>query len=213
MASSNKPTWFKWFAILCLYVTLYLVVAGEKYLIRTVQEEARLNQAFYSEDVAQLADERGTSWFKGLFIDNGIMAHSFDMVLPTEEAKAKSKGTEGLGDSLFAWVEGRIRAFWTIVWSTFTRLSTLLLWLPYLPLIMIPFLVDGLTQRERRKHTFEFSSPVKYGYAMIAIGFLPLVFLAVVTAPFVLHPIVAPLMLFSFGLIMRTAAENFMKRA
>lgn len=213
MAGSNKPTWYKWFAIICLYVTVYMVVAGEKYLVRTVQEEARLNQTFYSDEASQRAEQRGTRWFKSMFIETGVMAHSFDMFIPSEEAKAKSKGTEGLGDSLFAWVEGRIRAFWTIVWSTYTRLSTLMLWLPYLPLILIPFFVDGWAQRERRKHTFEFSSPVKYGYAMIAIGFLPLAFIAVVTAPFVLHPAVAPLMLFSMGLILRTATENFMKRA
>lgn len=213
MAGSSKPTWYKWFAFLCLYVTVYMVVAGEKYLLRTVQEESRLNEQFYSKEVADLADERGTRWFTTIFIDSQIVRHSFDMFIPTEEAKAKSKGTEGLGDSLFVWLDARIRAFWTIVWSTFTRLSTLLLWAPYVLLILVPFTVDGWMQRERRKHTFEFSSPVKHGYAMMAIGILPLAFLAVVTAPFVLPPVVAPLMLFGLGLLGQQAYANFMKRA
>jgi len=213
MAGSSKPTWYKWFAFLCLYVTFYMVLAGEKYLLRTVQEETRLNEIFYSEPVSDRAEQRGTRWFTTLFIDSEVVAHSFDMFIPTEEAKRLSRGTEGLGESLFPWVEGRIRAFWTIVWSSLTRVSTLLLWAPYLPLILIPFFVDGWAQRERRKHTFEFSSPVRYGYALMAITALPLAFLAVISAPFVLPPVVAPLMIFALGLVLRTATENFMKRA
>ena len=163
--------------------------------------------------VATSAQQRGDRWFTTSFVDNQIMAHSFAMFIPTEEEVARAKGTEALGASVFVWWEGRVRAWWTLVWSSYTRASSVMLWLPYAPLILIPWIVDGWVMRERRKHTFEFASPIKQRFALIAVVIMPFLFLLLLTAPIVMHPMVTPVALIASALLIHQAIANFMKRA
>lgn len=216
MAGSKSPTWYKILLALSVYLTLFLVFVGESYLIRMVEAEDRMNRDFYSDHVAEQAKARGDAWFTKAFIDTGLMMHTFDMFIPTadEVRRSEEAGLDAsFGQGIFAWWEGRLRAWWTLVWSTFTRISSVMLWLPYVALILVPFVVDGWAQRERRKHTFEFSSPVKQRYAIMAIATIPLVFIAVATAPIAMHPGVTPGVLFAIGLMLQTSIANFMKRA
>lgn len=211
--AGSSPTWYKWVMLIFAYGALYLIFIGEAYLIKTVEMESQMNRIFFSEEVAKKAEDRGTVWFTKAFIDTQIMAHTFEPFIPTEEEMANAKGMEGFAQPVFDWFEGRIRAWWTMVWSTFTRLSTVLLWAPYAIFMIVPWVIDGWVQRERSKHTFEFSSPVKHRYAMMALMTLPLVFFAMLTAPLALNPLVTPAIIFGIGALLYSAVANFMKRA
>ena len=213
MAGSSSPGWYKWAGLIFFYCTLYLIFIGEEYLVRTVQMESYMNREFFSEEVAKKAEDRGTAWFTKSVIDTQIMAHTFAPFIPTEEEMANAKGMEGFGKPVFDWFEGRIRAWWSVVWSTMTRLSTSLLWAPYAIFMIGPWVVDGWVQRERRKHTFEFSSPVRHRYAMMGLMTLPLVLFALLTAPLALNPLVMPAIIIGIGALMYSAIANFMKWA
>ena len=211
--ASNKPGWYKYAMIASLYVGLYMVFIGEQYLVKMIEVEKALNENFFSEDVAAKAESRGSRWFKASFVDTYIMAHSFEPFIPTEEEMRNAKGMEGFGKPIFDWFEGRMRAWWTLVWSAYVRLSTALLWAPYAIFMLTPWSVDGLVEREKAKYTFKFASPVKHRYALMALGILPLLFLILITAPIAMHPMVMPLLLLGAGFLMCQGLANFMKRA
>lgn len=215
MAKASSTAWYKWLLAISSYIAIYIVVIGEDYLLKMVQAEDRMNRIVYSDPVAERATQRGNDWFTTVFVDTRIMEHSFAPFIPTAEERASVEhlGMQDFGQPLFVWFENRMRVWWTLVWSTFTRVSSVLLWAPYTLLILVPLMVDGWTQRERRKHTFEFASPVKQRYAISALIWMPILFMLMLSAPIAMHPLITPACIFGFGLLMQTGIANFMKRA
>ena len=216
MASSATGTMYRAVLVASLYACAFVVLVGEDYLLKMVATESRMNRSFYSEDVAKAAEARAERWFSAAFVDTGVMLHSFDMFVATEEEKRATDktGLDGdFGNQFFGWFEQRLRALWTLVWSAFIRVSSAILWLPFSVLILVPWVVDGWAQRERRKHTFEFSSAMQHQYALIALGLLPLAYLVVLTFPVAMHPAVTPIGLFFAGFLIQQLIAHFMKRA
>lgn len=206
-------TWYKVLMIVGLYVTLYMMLVGEEYLNRVVEREGALNRQYFTTEVVNASDARATRWFTRVFVETGVMAHSFDMFIPTQEEVDRSAVNPEFGQPLFGWWERRVRAWWTLVWSTFTRASSLLIWAPIAPLFILPWVIDGITQRERRRHTFDLDSATTQHVSVLALTFIPLLLIAVVTAPIILHPLFAPAMLLGAGVLCYTIIANFMKRA
>ena len=205
--------WFGVISVIGLYITIYVVFIAESHLLRITETEQRYNAEFYTPEVSAPAEERGTRWFEAMFVESGVMQHTFEPFIPTEGEVSRSRGMEDLGQPMFHWFEGRIRAWWTLVWSTFTRLSVTLLWLPFAPFIILPFIVDGWVLREIRKHGFDFSSAVIQRYSKQLLTIIPLGFIALVTLPLPMHPLATPIFLLAFGLVAQRAITHFMKRA
>lgn len=207
-------TWYKVLLIVGVYVTVYMLLIGESYLNRMVEREAALNRQYFTTQVVDNAEDRATRWFTRTFVDTGVMAHSFDMFIPTQEEIDRVENLDSeFGAPIFGWFERRVRAWWTLVWSSFTRLSSLLVWAPLAPLFLVPWMVDGWTQRERRKHTFELASATRQHLSVMGLTFIPLALAAVITAPVVLHPMFAPALMLVGGILLYAAMSNFMKRA
>lgn len=213
MAGNTSTTWYKFVLIGFLYIAAFMVFAGEEYLVRMVSVESAGNAEFYGEDDSEKAQVRATRWFTRLFVDTQIMSHSFEMFIPTEQERINSEGMEDFGAPVFVWFEGRMRSWWTIVWSAFVRASTLLLWAPYLLLVVVPFAIDGWMLRERSKHKFVFASTLKHRYALMAIVALPLVALVLITMPVALHPLVPAGLVLALGVLVHSTFAHFMKRA
>lgn len=207
-------TWYKVLLIIGVYVTAYMLLIGEGYLNRMVEREAALNRQYFTAQVVDRAEDRATRWFTRTFVDTGVMAHSFDMFIPTQEEIDRVENMDPeFGQPIFGWFERRVRAWWTLVWSSFTRASSLLIWAPLAPLFLLPWLVDGWTQRQRRKHTFELASATRQHISVLGLTAIPLTLFAVITSPIVLHPMFAPALLLVAGMLMYAAMSNFMKRA
>lgn len=207
-------TWYKALMIVGVYVTFYMLLIGEDYLVRTVERENAINRQYFTAEVVDRAEERATRWFTRSFVDTGVMAHSFDMFIPTQEEIARTPNLNPeFGQQIFGWWERRVRAWWTLVWSSFGRASSLLVWLPLAPLFIVPWAVDGWTQRQRRKHTFEIASATRQHVSILALMAIPLLLVAVITSPVLLHPMFAPIMLLASGVLIYAVMSNFMKRA
>lgn len=207
-------SWYKVLLIAGAYVAVYMLLIGEEYLNRMVERESLVNRQYFTTQVVDRAEERATGWFNRSFVDTGVMAHSFDMFIPTQAEIDRSSGLDPeFGQEAFGWFERRMRAWWTLVWSSYSRLSALLIWWPLVPLFILPWIIDGWAQRERRKNTFELASATKQHFAVLGLLAVPLLLVAVVTAPIVLHPLFAPSLLLLSGFLIASAMSNFMKRA
>ena len=212
MAKSGRNPWFMWSLLGLLYLVGYILLVGEGYLTRMVESEQRYNAQFYSPALAKASTQRATRWFNAAFVDTGIMAHTFDPFIPTQDEITRSKGLEDFGQPLFHWFERRMRAWWTLLWAAFVRMSSVLLWTPFAPFLFVPWLVDGYTIREVRKHTFDYASPVAQSYAMRAIAIMPLLFVLLLLAPIPMHPLATPACFIMAGMLGQRAIGNYMKR-
>ncbi|MCD9046930.1 DUF4400 domain-containing protein [Luteimonas sp. MHLX1A] len=206
--------WYKVLMIAGAYLALYMALVGEAYLNRMVERESQINRQYFSDEAVTRSEVRATDWFNKVFVETEVMAHSFDMFIPSQAEIERSEGLDqDFGQPVFGWFERRLRSWWTLVWSTFTRASTMLIWAPIAPLFVVPWVIDGWTQRQRRKHTFEISSATRQHVAVLALTAVPLLLIVVITAPLVLHPMFAPAMLLLTGYLIYAAMANFMKRA
>jgi len=209
----DAALWYKIVVGTMLYVSIFMLVMKEEWLTRSMEIERQYNHDFYSGDFAQWAEDKATASYEVLWVKSEILPHSFDMFIPSQEEIDNQKFMKDLGEPAFNWVEGRLRAFWTLVWSTHIRFFSVALWAPFLPFLMLPWLIDGWVKREIRKFTFDFSSPIQQQYAMKLIGILPLIFIIALTMPFPMHPLTTPLIAICIGIAGQVAVGQFMKRA
>jgi len=67
---------------------------------------------------------------------------------------------------------------WNVIYQTLQRLSFFVILLPLFLFIAIPAIVHGLSEREIKKQSLGYTSPLRYNLSFL--GFLSLLFLAVV---------------------------------
>lgn len=209
----DRGLWYKIVVGVMLYVTIFMVVMKEEWLMRSIQIESDYNHSFYSSEFANWAEKKATETYEWMWVETEILPHSFDMFIPTEEEIAQQRHMQDLGAPAFAWVESRLRAFWTLVWSTHIRFFSVALWAPFAPFLLLPWVVDGWVKREIRKHTFDFSSPIQQRYAIKLLMALPLIFFIALTMPFPMHPLATPVVIIGVGITLQVAVGQFMKRA
>lgn len=209
----DRGLWYKIVIFVMIYITIFMVVMKEEWLMRSMEIERNYNHSFYSTEFANWAERKATESFELMWVESEILPHSFAMFIPTEEEIAKQEHMQDLGAPLFAWVEGRLRAFWTLVWSTHIRFFTVALWIPFMPFLMLPWIVDGWVKREIRKHSFDFSSPIQQQFAIKLLMVLPLIFIIALTMPFPMHPLATPVVMIGIGMTLQIAIGQFMKRA
>lgn len=207
-------SWYKVLMAVGALITAYMMLIGEERLNVVIEREDALNRQYFSAPVVEHANERALAWFKRDFHDTGVMAHSFDMFIPTQAEIDRAEHLDpGFMQPVFGWWERRVRAWWTLVWSSYLRLSMLVTWAPVAVLFVLPWVVDGWTQRERRKHTFDMDSATRQHFSVLALTAIPLVLIVAVTSPLALHPMFIPGMLLGAGILVHTILANFMKRA
>ena len=156
--------------------------------------------------------ERGENWKNRVFYETGFYNAALNMLVPTEEEKAKSKGLENLGSLWFEYAGERLDALEDVFHLTAIRLALAVAWAPYILIIFIPALLDGWYTRRIRQTNFKYVSPVIHTYAMkmawsIAAGGAILFLL-----PFPITPIYIPVALMLMSIAIGVALGNFQKR-
>lgn len=208
----EKQGWKLFFIVLLLHVVAYAILVQESWLQSTLTREQDAHYAFLGEEHARYAEVRATNVYNRWFVNSGVMAHSFQALIPTAEQRANSRGIENLGSQIFPWVEKRIRAWWTLVYQVLLRFSNAMLWWPFFILCAAPFIVDALVTRRVKATTFGLTSPHLQGIAARAIPIILLGYFLVMFAPIFIHPAWVP------GIILVTSAalwlgvSQFVKR-
>lgn len=199
--------------LLTLYALLYVVFVGEGWLQRSMATEQQYNEAFYTRDLARHAEQRASTWFTDAFVTPGIVQGTFDLTLPKESDHRRSIGARGFGSAFFAWWEGRLRTWWTVVYQSFKRASGTLLWWPYALFMFVPWVVDGWVHRRVRQTSFLYSSPLQHRISLYVVEALLLAVIVLFFLPVPLHPLLWPAMLLAGGCAVSVALSRFAKRA
>lgn len=212
MASKDSSP-FKTVLWISLLWTLAMMFMGEAWISRVVEKERAYNHAFYSADTAQAAEARANRWFESVFVETGVMPHTFTLFSREPDPNRPAGPFDDAGKPLVTWFEGVLRTFWTILWQATMRISHVALWAPYVLFMFVPWVVDGLVARKVKQHTYDFTSPLQHRYSiMLGYGIL-LLALAMLTAPLPLHPVVVPVVIAALGFLSQRILSNYVKRA
>jgi hypothetical protein len=189
------------------------VFLGEQWVMRVIERERQFNHGFYPKPTAEAIEYRASDWYQRAFVDTGVQSSTFAMFTRESGPGIAASPFDGTGMALYAWYEGRVRAFWAVIFQATLRLSQLVLWLPILVVCLFPWVVDGLMARKIRQHTYRHSSHLQHHYALLGISIILLLAMAMVIAPIPMPPVAIPVAILTIGVLVQRMLANYVKRA
>ena len=166
-----KLTHVVWIAVLIwvFEVLLVSVLVRDDWLFANIEEENADQRAFFGERTARYLEERTDRSFESLFIQTGLRDLSYDLFIPTKEETDSTHYMQGIGEPVFRRAYQSLATFWTAIYQVVMRAQTLLLWAPFLLLILVPSVVDGFSMRAVKKATFTPTKVVRNRYGIYGV--------------------------------------------
>lgn len=179
-------------------------IEKEKVMIRQVMG--------YSGSEAIIAE--ADQWHTALIMESGLYEGTVRTLIPTKKQKRQSRGIERMGtaEGWFGWVQGRIDTVSQVIHHTMMRVSMLKMWLPFIPIILVPAVYDGLMTWQIKRTNFQYASPTLHRYGARGIGLITVIFLLLFFAPIAVHPIYIPVGLIAVCLLIGIMMGNMQKR-
>lgn len=207
----KKPLWLVvWLLVIELLVIL-LLVPGD-WTDRAIKEESKLVEANLGSHTRYWIEDKAESWYQSTMIDSGFYEGVYYTLIPTEEQRLNSRGMEKMGLWWFQWAEGRIEALGNIVYQFYTRMALLLAWAPYMAILFLPAMYDGMMTWRIKRTNFDYASPVIHRYGVRFIGYLLLGLGIAFFAPIALNPIIIPIVMMACCVLVGIAMGNLQKR-
>tara|TARA_R110001583_G_scaffold1028_1_gene8889 strand:+ start:11080 stop:11715 length:636 start_codon:yes stop_codon:yes gene_type:complete len=201
---------FLWFLVIEAVVILTLIPGDRTEKI--INEEHYVIGNSFSKDTNDWIFGKAREWYQSSIIDSGLYEGTRDVLIPTDEQKKRSRGMENMGGWWFKWVDGRIDAVANIIFQFYVRVAIMIMWAPYMLVLLAPAIFDGLMTWKIKKATFAYSSPLLHQYSLRYVGVTAAVALLATFAPIVINVSIIPLVLMSVCVMIGIAAGNMQKR-
>lgn len=137
----------------------------------TVAEtENRWLVATQGPDSARAIQERGRQWYDAIFTATGIAPWTYRLVT-TGPGVPSGQGLEALDSSpIWGWLRGRLDAIWGAFAQALQRLAMVISWWPFLAILVVASIGDGLLRRSIRRYGFLYASPLIHHGALWIMG-------------------------------------------
>ena len=192
---------------------LYLVICDPVWVEKQIVAERKSQKAVLGRDVYDEAMGRANHWFLSAFVRTGAVAQTrLDGSVDAPELIDSVDIGSGI-DVAQSWLRTRVQLAWHMLWQLLVRVSILVMWIPYAPLVIVPAVVDALVVRKIKAQNFGLTSPHKYRIAHYLLRAMPFLCIMVLFAPFRVPPDVIPVMMLLVGIACWFALTQFAKRA
>lgn len=177
------------------------------------KEKVMVGQVMGRSGSADIIGEAGR-WHTQLIIESGLYEGTVRLLIPSKKQKERSKGIERMGtaEGWFGWVQGRIDTVSQVIHHTLMRVALLKVWLPYIAIILVPAIYDGLMTWKIKRTNFQYASPTLHRYGARGIGLVTVIFILLFFAPIAVHPIYIPAGLIIACLMTGVMVGNTQKR-
>lgn len=211
MQRAGGRAWSVW--ILFVEFLLIAVLVPSTWTENAIRTENGWVKSRMGHDSAEWIERKSTVWYTALVVDSGFLDAAYRHMLPSEEEKRRSKGLERLGEQVvFPYIEARLKVFFYTMYQLFARLALLVTWLPFLMIVAVPAIIDGMLLWRIRRLTFAYNSPLVHGYATVTVGYGFLILLIALFAPIALPPEFFPFVLSTMALASAVMAAHAPKR-
>ncbi|MDT0618569.1 MAG: DUF4400 domain-containing protein [Salinisphaeraceae bacterium] len=201
-----------WLLLVLCEVLVVAAFFSPDSVVENLRREQRMTRASFGDVTEQHVRQAADGWFTSAFHDTGIVRHSFQLFIPTQEAREKSTGLEDLGSEAFPWFRRRMETVWNGIYQSLYRFSVLLEVLPFMLPLIIPAIVDGFMTREVKKRTYGYASPIRYYASMHAVAALIVAIPAYLVFPLPVPPLFVPLWAVSVAIILAVMTSNIQKK-
>jgi len=212
MARENK-SFFRRSPILAFLIVLTLeaglvfLFIPKETLVRVQQQEAASIQEKLGETAKDYVKKNSDYYFYNIFVDTGILPVSYEFLI------GQWGDEDTFDDRGFAkFVEQRLDVTWMALNLASRRLTTLFLWLPYIIPFLMAVVIDGLVEREIRKHRFAFASPAAHRTATIIVILFIWIFCTIPFLPFSVTPMLPAYFIWAAAFAVWSYLANLQKR-
>ena len=146
----------EFFFICLLFVAeaaLALIFVTPDYAVKQSVREAQWIELFLGVDSAQRLQERADETYRIVILETGA-DQKIGRIIPSEEERAKSKGLERLGETIWPHIQERIDALLDLFYWFIRRLHLLLMWLPACIPALAASAISGLLTRRIKQTNF-----------------------------------------------------------
>ncbi len=212
MAAGKKTGWPIAVIAILLQVIVVLTLVPNAWMAKVQERERALLISGLGHSGAAWVSRKGYDWYMTAFFNSGAVKGTYDLFIPDRQKRPAERGFERFGTPWFKYVEGRLSAFWTAVSLMSCRAAMAIVWLPYLMILAVPSVLDGMMMWRARREGFAFSSPVVHRYSLRASHALAWLSVISLTAPLAIHPLVFPALLFGAVLSLGVVASSMPRR-
>ncbi len=172
--ASSQPSWLWGLTVaIVLFVMEFILLSA---LVPTEwsnrvrdQESAWMHQRL-GPNTAEAIFKQSKAWSERLFVRSGLVAGSYDLLLPDQARIEHSPELGKLADSpLWPWLRDRLDVIWQSIDPAVQRIVLLLAWWPFFAFALVGGILDGLLRRRIRQSGFDYPSPLAH---RLAVGVL-----------------------------------------
>lgn len=207
----NSP-WFIAAILLLLEIIIVAVLVPGDFTGRAIEREYDLIEKSFGKKTLVWVQEKSDSWYQSSMIDSGVKRAIYNHLIPSEEQKARSVGLESFGDWWFDLAASRIEAVMQVIQQTYLRFALLMMWAPYILLLLIPAAYDGIQTWRIKFTNFDYASPVVHRYSVRLMGICVVGMMMLLIAPVAIPPVTTPVILMIICVAIGLVIGNYQKR-
>ena len=207
----KAPLWVVvWILVIELFLILVFVPGQwtEKVIIKEAQ---KIERALGTDSVEWIRD-RADSWYNTTMIDSGVYRTLYTVMIPTKRERENSRGMETLGSALWPGVEGRLTALMHVIYQVYARVALFLVWAPYMLILLVPSIWDGMMSWRIKRTNFDYASPIFHRYGVRGVIMITQIMLITFFMPIALSPLFIPLAMMGTSVMIGLTVANFQKR-
>lgn len=209
--TSRRFGWPLWF--LFIEIIMVAILVPSSWTEDTIRSENLWVKERMGHESAVWIEAMAARWYNRAIVESGFLNAAHRHLLPSEEEKKRSRGLEHLGEKVyFPYIEARLKVFFYAVYQLFARFALLIAWLPFLLIVALPAVMDGMWSRRIRRLTFAYNSPLVHSYAAAIAMHCVIVLLLSLFAPVPLPPEFFPIILSTMVLAVAFMSAHAPKR-
>ena len=198
--------------LISLQLLLVLVLVPGEWTENVIEREAVKIQRYLGADSQTWVHETAQGWYDTTMIDSGVYKAMHRHVIPSPDERAASRGMENLGNTIFAWAEDRLGAMMRVVYQVYARVAMATLWAPYILILLVPAVFDGMMRWKIKQTNFDYASPVVSRYGVRGVYIIIQCALIAFVLPVALNPIIVPIGMMLAALMVGFSMANYQKR-
>lgn len=207
-----KKPWFLALLLLAAEIIIVAVLVPGDYTGKVIHKELSMIESSLGSETLEWISGKSTDWYTATALDTGLKDGMYYLLIPTEEQRARSSGLETFGDWWFDLAAERIESLMLVLQQIYMRLALLLVWSPYVLLLLIPSVYDGYMTWRIKVTNFDYASPVKHRYSARLFGATTVGLLMLFMLPVAIPPSIIPIALMAMCIAIGLMVGNYQKR-
>ncbi|KNH45267.1 MULTISPECIES: DUF4400 domain-containing protein [Pseudomonas] len=180
---------------ICIEILLIVCIVPNEFIDMAILKEQDWGEVLMGKNQHDGLINKTNQLYSKINLETGLNQTVQSFFVPTAEEREKSKAWEGLGRVWFSFIGNRGEALTKVMYHIYYRFLLLLMWLPYMAVILVPSVLGGYMSWNIKRYTFRHSSPFLNTYSSKIIAFIIASLCVSFIAPVPIPPMIIPVVI------------------